>query len=203
MIIEKVVAGPLETNAYLVGCESTKKAIVIDPGFKSCERLLLLVEKFGLDIEAIYLTHSHFDHIADVASLKKKKRCFVYVHQEDAENLRRPGSDGIPDMFGIEGVEPDGYLVEGEKRCIGNLGFTCIHTPGHSLGSLLFYFSDEKVLFSGDTLFRGTYGRVDLPTSDKEKMKASLEKIKKLPDDVIVYPGHGGSTTIGREKKWL
>ncbi len=203
MIIEKVVAGPLETNAYLVGCEITKKAMIIDPAFESSERLLLLIKKHGLAVDAIYLTHSHFDHIADVAKLKKEKGYLVYVHKEDAGNLRKPGSDGIPDMLGLQPVEPDGYLEEGQVRKMGNLTFTCIHTPGHSLGSVLFYFFEEKVLFSGDTLFKGTYGRVDLPTSDKEKMKTSLEKIKKLSDDVVVYPGHGGLTTIGREKKWL
>ncbi|MBM3193258.1 MAG: MBL fold metallo-hydrolase [Chlamydiae bacterium] len=203
MIIEKVVAGPIETNAYLVGCEITKKGIIIDPGFETSERLLQLIEKFGLVIEGIYLTHSHFDHIADVATLKKKKGYLVYVHEEDKENLRHPGSDQIPDMLGLTGVEPDGYFVDGEERRIGSLTCICIHTPGHSLGSVLFYFREQKVLFSGDTLFKGTYGRVDLPRSDKEKMKVSLEKIKKFPDDVVVYPGHGGSTTIGREKRWL
>ncbi len=203
MIIEKVVAGPLETNAYLLGCEQTKKGIVIDPGKGSTERLLLLIKKHDLVIEGIYLTHSHFDHIADVARLKKEKGWPVYIHKEDAGNLKDPGSDGIPNMFGLEGVMPDGYLEDGEERNLGNMQFLVIHTPGHSFGGVCFYFVKEKALISGDTLFRGTYGRTDLPTSSPEKMKASLEIIRCLPDDVNVYPGHGGPTTIGREKKWL
>lgn len=203
MIIEKVVAGPLETNAYLIGCEQTKKGIVIDPGKGSSERLLLLIKKHDLAIEGIYLTHSHFDHIADVARLKKEKGWPVYIHKKDAGNLIDPGSDGIPNMFGLEGVTPDGYLEDGEEKKLGKMCFLVIHTPGHSFGGVCFYFVEEKVLISGDTLFKGTYGRTDLPTSSPEEMKTSLEIIRRLPDDVSVYPGHGGSTTIEREKKWL
>lgn len=203
MIIEKVVAGPLETNAYLVGCEESHEGIVIDPGLSSSKRLLLLIEKHKLLVHRIYLTHSHFDHTADVAGLKESRGWQVFVHPEDAENLRTPGSDGLPNILMLKQVEPDGFLLEGQEHWIGKLRFIVMHTPGHSPGGVVFYFPEEKVLFSGDTLFRGTYGRVDLPTSDGEKMKASLEKIKKLPDDVIVYPGHGSATTIGVEKRWL
>jgi glyoxylase-like metal-dependent hydrolase (beta-lactamase superfamily II) len=127
----------------------------------------------------------------------------VYVHREDAENLRVPGSDGIPNTYGIEGAEPDGMLADGDEKVLGLLRFKVVHTPGHSPGCVLFYFEKEKVLISGDTLFRGTYGRVDLPSSNPQKMKESLAKIKQFPDDVTVYPGHGGSTTIGREQRWL
>ncbi len=203
MIIEKVIAAPLETNAYLIGCEKSHKAIVIDPGHDSTERLLLLIKKHELTVIGIYLTHSHFDHIADVARLKREMGWPVYIHSEDAGNLIDPGSDGIPNTYGIEGVEPDGYIEDGEQRQVGELQFRVIHTPGHSRGGVLLYFYNEKVLISGDTLFRGTYGRTDLPTSDPKMMKASLEKIKHLPDDLVVYPGHGGLTTIGREQKWL
>ncbi len=203
MIIEKVVAGSLQTNAYIIGCESSGKAIVIDPGYGSSERLLILLKKHNLHVEAIYLTHSHYDHIADVKKLKDEQGWPVYVHAEDGENLRNPGSDGIPNLWNLEGVEPDGYLVDGEERTVGKMRFLIIHTPGHSPGGSLFYFPEEKVLISGDTLFKGTYGRTDLPTSDPEKMKSSLAIIKRLPDDVIVYPGHGGLTTMEREKKWL
>lgn len=203
MIIEKVVAAPLDTNAYLIGCEERHKAIIIDPGYQTSERLSLLIKKYEVVVEGIYLTHTHFDHIADVAGLKRKFGWQVFVHKEDAGNLRVPGSDGIPNTYGIEGAEPDGFLVDGEERVFGHLRFRVIHTPGHSPGCVLFYFENEKVLISGDTLFRGTYGRVDLPSSNPEKMKESLAKIKQLPDDITVYPGHGGSTTIGREKRWL
>ena len=203
MIVEKVVAGTLQTNAYLVGCPSSHKAIVIDPGYGSSERLLVLIKKHQLTVEAIYLTHSHYDHIADVKKLKDEFGWPVYVHEEDSENLRNPGSDGIPNLWNLLPVEPDGYLKNGDELTVGRFKFRVIHTPGHSPGGVLFYFWEEKILFSGDTLFKGTYGRTDLPTSNPEKMKASLDIINKLPEDVIEYPGHGGLTTMEREKKWL
>ncbi len=203
MIIEKVIAPPYATNAYLVGCEKSRKAIVIDPGFQTKDKLLHLIEKHHLIVEGIYLTHSHFDHIADVALLKREKGWPVYVHKDDAGNVEHPGSDGIPFNLTIDGVKPDGYLEDNGERMVGEMKFVVLHTPGHSPGCVCFYFPEELVLFSGDTLFKGTYGRTDLPRSDEIKMKSSLERLKKLPDELLVYPGHASLTKLGREKTWL
>ena len=203
MHIHKIVTKPLDTNAYLITSEKTKKAIIIDPGFESFDRLMALVKKEEAEIVGIYLTHSHFDHIADVARFQKDLNLDVFVHEEDAKNVEEPGSDGIFSAPELKGAKVTRFLHDGEKVSFGDLTFLVIHTPGHSPGSVLFYFEEKKVLISGDTIFRGTYGRVDLPHSDPLKMKRSLAKIKELPEDVQIYPGHGGSTHIGREKKWL
>ncbi len=205
MIIEKFVAPPLGTNAYLVGCEATKEGVIIDPGFQSKWPLLALVKQYGLSIKAIYLTHSHFDHTADVFELKVLEGFPVFVHPADAENLRAPGSDGIPNMMGLKPVEPDGFFNDGDQGVIGKLHYTVIHTPGHSPGCVCFYFPDEKVLFSGDTIFKGSHGRVDLTNSSPEAMKGSLQKLKALPEDVLVYPGHGPTTTLHDEfkRRWF
>jgi hydroxyacylglutathione hydrolase len=201
--IHKIVTKPLDTNAYLIISEKTKKAIVVDPGFESFDRIMALVKNEEAEIHGIYLTHSHFDHIADVARFQRELDLKVFVHEEDAKNVEEPGSDGIFSAPDLEGAKVSGFLKDGEEVVFGDLSFRVIHTPGHSPGSVLFYFEEKKVLISGDTIFRGTYGRVDLPHSDPEKMKSSLAKIKELPEDVQIYPGHGGSTHIGREKRWL
>jgi len=205
MIIETFVAPPLKTNAYVIGCEETKKGVVIDPGFRSKWHILELAKKHQLQIEAIYLTHSHFDHIANVFELKGLEGWSVFIHPLDAENLRKPGSDSIPNLGMIQGVEPDGFFAEGEKRFVGKMEMQVIHTPGHTPGGVCFYFPHEKILFSGDTLFRGTYGRVDLLHSNGEDMKRSLQKLALLPSETVVYPGHGATTTIGEERsrRWM
>lgn len=202
MFIEIFPSGPLETNAILIGCSSTKEAIVIDPAFQSAEKLIRKAADEGLDVKKIYLTHSHWDHTADLAKLKKKLEVPLYVHELDAKNVEIPGSDGLPLYIPIEPATPDIFLEEGQEHSIGNLTFRVIHTPGHSPGSVCFYFEKEKVLISGDTLFKGSFGKVCFPGSSEEDMVFSLEKLARLPKDTRVIPGHGSSTTIGQET-WL
>jgi glyoxylase-like metal-dependent hydrolase (beta-lactamase superfamily II) len=203
MIIETVIAGSFDTNAYLVGFKKTGEAIVIDPGYESADSILGLSDEYGFTIKAIYLTHSHFDHFADVGVIKDDTHVPVYVSPEDAENLRHPGSDGLPNLFGRAGIEPDGLFFDGDEIEVGGSRFKVIATPGHSPGSVCFYFEKEKVLFSGDTLFRSGRGNTSFPTSSQAKIEESLKKLMMLPGDTIVYPGHGGKTTIGEERKWF
>ena len=134
--------------------------------------------------------------------LKKKYNIPVYVHAFDANNLEKPGSDGLPSWLSIEGVIPEHLIKEGDVIHVGNLAFEVIETPGHSPGSLCFYNKEEKVLFSGDTLFKGSIGNLSFPTSRPHLMQSSLSKLAKLPADTRVFPGHGPSTTIGKES-WL
>ncbi len=203
MILECVAAGPLQTNAYLIGCEKEKVGCIIDPAPGSADKLCSLIEKHGLKIQAIYLTHSHLDHFADCALLKKKFNWPIFVHKDDAENLHKPGSDGIPNIWGVESVQEDGYLEEGQVLKVGSLEFKVIYTPGHSPGGLCFYFEKEKVLIAGDVLFKGSHGNVSFPSSDEDKMVQSLKRLMELPDDVRVFPGHFESTTIGEERSWI
>jgi glyoxylase-like metal-dependent hydrolase (beta-lactamase superfamily II) len=120
----------------------------------------------------------------------------------DKENLINPGSDGLPFDLDIRGVQPDILLKDGDIFHLEEFYFQVIHTPGHSYGSSCFYFPDEVLLISGDTLFKGTYGNISFPTSEPNKIKSSLEKLAKLPKETTVWPGHGDPTTIGVEN-WL
>ncbi|MCB1075463.1 MAG: MBL fold metallo-hydrolase [Simkania sp.] len=202
MILKVFPSGPFETNAYLLGCEKTKTGIFIDPAPDSAEALLNAAKKHHLKIEAIFLTHSHWDHIGDVAKLKKLLELQLYIHPTDADNMRKPGSDGLPLMFAIDGVEPDHFFEEGQKLKVGTLEIEVIHTPGHTPGGVSFYLPQEKVLISGDTLFKGSIGNLSFPMADSEAMWESLKKLAKLPPETRVYPGHGPATTIGAEP-WL
>jgi hydroxyacylglutathione hydrolase len=202
MILEIFPSGPADTNAYLIACPVTKRAAVIDVPFESTEQILKRAKELSLHIEMILLTHSHWDHTAEVALLKEKLGVPVYVHKEDAENLEVPGSDKLPLFFPIKGVKPDAFLSEGDELKLGNLRIQVIHTPGHTPGGVCFYIPDEKVLISGDTLFRGTIGNLSFPSSRPALMWGSLKKLAALPPDTKVYPGHGGPTTI-RDEQWI
>ncbi len=193
IIIKSLEFGPIGTNSVLLTCSETKKTAIVD----APQGCVDTWKKMGLDVEMILFTHSHWDHIADAAALKREFKAPIYVHKADAPNLERPGSDGLQLHFPIEGVKADHYLEEGQELILGNLTIKVLHTPGHSPGGVCFLIGDQ--LISGDTLFRGAIGRIDLPTSDPAKMKESLKKLSKLPKNTRVYPGHGGSTTIGEE----
>lgn len=201
MIIQAFPSGPFETNAYIVTCPVTKKAAIIDPAPQSFPSLVSYLEKNQLIPDKILLTHSHWDHIADVAPLKKRFSLPIYIKKEDAPNLERPGSDGLP-TIAIEGIKPDHFFEEKEPIQVGEISFEIIHTPGHTPGGVCLYAKKEHILFSGDTLFRGTIGNLSFPTSNPVLMWQSLDKLAKLPPNTDVYPGHGPKTTIG-EENWL
>lgn len=195
-------AGPFETNAYALYDPDTLELVFIDPAPGSCELLANFAHRLSLTPKAIWLTHSHWDHIADVSCLLKKFSVSIMIHQDDAENLIRPGSDRLPCWIEIEGVKPTHLLQEGEILTIGASKATVITTPGHTPGGVCFYFPEEKLLFSGDTLFRGSIGNLSFPTARPLLMWKSLAKLDKLPPDTIILPGHGPSSTIGHES-WL
>ena len=202
MIIHTFVCGPLATNSYLIGCEKTRKAAVIDPGKGAKDFFLELARKSKLEITHIYLTHSHWDHIADAAVLKKETGALLYVHPLDAENLKNPGSDLIPFPMAILPVTPDKFFQDNMEVLLGKITMQVVHVPGHSPGGVVLFFPKEKTLFSGDTLFKGGMGRVDLPSANPEDMWVSLKKFTKFPKDTLVYPGHGNTTTLAKEP-WI
>ncbi|MCB1107649.1 MAG: MBL fold metallo-hydrolase [Chlamydiia bacterium] len=193
-------SGPFETNAYLLTCRETNKGVFIDPAPGSAEALI--DASGGVEVEAILLTHSHWDHIGDVKKLKGSFDIPVYVHKSDRPNVVKPGSDTLPLMIPIEGVEPEFELKEGQIISVGHLELQVIETPGHTPGGVCFYIEKEKILFAGDTLFKGSIGNLSLPTANRVEMWRSLEKLEKLPPETVVYSGHGPSTTIGDES-WL
>lgn len=202
MKIDCFPSGPFATNAYLVVCEKTKISVILDPAPNSASFILEKIESEKLGIQQIWLTHSHWDHFADVGLLKEKLKASVLVHPLDALNLKSPGSDGLPLLLSIQAVEPDYFLKDGQILSVGDLEFLVIHTPGHSPGGVCFYCPKEKTLFSGDTLFKGSIGNLSFPTSNADEMWQSLEKLAKLPPDTKVFPGHGESTRLSLET-WL
>ncbi|MBN2479036.1 MAG: MBL fold metallo-hydrolase [Parachlamydiales bacterium] len=202
MHIEVFVCGPINNNTIVIWCEKTKKAAVIDPAFDSFDKVLKFLKKHNLKLEKVLLTHSHWDHIADVKKIKDQLSSQIYVHKADAKNLKNPGSDSLSSVLQIEGVNPDHFLNDNDIIKIGEIELKVIHTPGHTPGCVCFLNEKEKVLFSGDTLFRGSYGRVDLPTSNPKDMIKSLKKLSKLDKDIKVIPGHGKTTTM-KDESWV
>lgn len=195
-------SGPFETNTYILSCPTTKETCVIDPSPESAEKIIVYIEKNQYLPKKILLTHSHWDHIADVAKLIRQYKIPCAIHQLDAPNLQNPGADGLPCWINVESVVPDAFFDEGDKIPLGTLTLQVIHTPGHSPGSVCFYLPEEKMLISGDTLFKSTIGNLSFPTSNANLMWPSLKKLAKLPVDTKVFPGHGPATSIGAEK-WL
>ncbi len=202
MFIKKITSGPLATNTYIVVSSLTREAFIIDAAPDSFEHVFNYLTTDGLICKAILLTHSHWDHIADVSRLKNHYNVPVYVHETDAPNLLNPGADGLPCSIDFPKVTPDFFLEEGMHLTLGNLTFQVIYTPGHSIGSVCFYEQNQHVLFSGDTLFKNSIGNISFPTSRPELMWSSLTKLSQLDDTTQVFPGHGPSTTIGQEP-WL
>ncbi|MFA5250456.1 MAG: MBL fold metallo-hydrolase [Parachlamydiales bacterium] len=202
MLIEIFLLGPLGNNTIVIASEKTHEAAVIDPSFGSEEVVVPYLKKKHLQLKAILLTHSHWDHIAGAADLKKSLPAPIYIHPLDLGNLEEPGSDRLPLIFAIEAVKADHLVKDGELIRIGEIVLQVLHTPGHTPGSVCYFGEKEKILFSGDTLFQGTMGSLNLPTSQPEKMWPSLKKLSRLPQETKVFPGHGKATTIGRES-WL
>lgn len=201
MQVELFPLGPIGTNCYLVGDDSWSKAIVIDPGVHP-EPLLERIK--NIEIEAILLTHAHFDHIGGVEALRKLKNCPVYLHPAEKDWLSDPmkNGSGLWDGAGgaISTAPAEFELHHGDRLTFIGESFSVLHTPGHSPGGVSFYVN--SYCFSGDALFADTIGRTDLPGGDFDQLIESIQThLFPLPDETRVYPGHGHSTTIGKEKR--
>lgn len=187
------VAPPLETNCYRLHCKKTGRSALIDAGLGA-------IQLNDQAMDKVILTHSHYDHTAGLKEVVDATGAKVLVHPADRLNVLKPGSDGLPLFFHVEPAAVDETFDEGDEVAVGDLRLKVLHTPGHSPGSVCFFLEDEKVLFSGDTLFQGTFGRVDFPHSSACQMASSLKRLSELPGDVIVLPGHGEQTTIQEER---
>ena len=190
------------TNCYIVEDEESKETMVIDPGGEP-EKIIEMLNTLGINqLKYIYLTHCHGDHFGGIIELKKQKGGKVLIHRDDAEGLYNQ-SISLTYYIGMEDInlEADSRVDEADKIHLGNLQFKVIHTPGHTKGSTCLYCKEQGMLFSGDTLFKGTWGRTDLPTSNFPSIIESItNKLTALPDETIVYPGHGKSTRIREEE---
>lgn len=201
MILHAVVSGPVDTIGYLVADEVSRNALIIDVPLGSKERWLHLLRTDDLTPIAIVLTHGHFDHVGDVADLSREISVPVHIHPLDAPLLEHPGASFPQLGLNIEGLSEYQALEAGDFLECGRLRLRVIHAPGHTLGHIVLYEMRENVMFSGDVLFHMSIGRYDLGGDYDTLMQSITTKLLVLPDDTIVYPGHGASTSIGYERE--
>ena len=199
MIVNKLVVGPLASNCYIVGSEFNKEGMIIDPGDEA-KRILKKVEELKLDIKSIVLTHGHIDHIGALKEVKEATKAEVAIHGDDAGIIQGQALNTIFDISYPTPPAPDKLLKDGDSIDIGDLHFLVVHTPGHTQGGISLL--GEGVVFTGDALFNYGIGRTDLPGGNSNQLMNSLHtKLMVLPDNTVVYPGHGPDTTIGAERE--
>lgn len=203
MIQEVIPVGPLQCNCLIFGDESTREAVVVDPG-DEIGKIQSVLQAHALTVKWIVVTHAHIDHIGGAGKLRKLTRAAVYMNDRDLELM-----DRLPDQaawLGMEtpqDVEIDSRLKDGDTLDFAGTTFSVLHTPGHTQGSVSLLMPSEKKLVAGDTLFLDSVGRTDLPGGNHHQLLASIKtKLLPLDDDVEVICGHGPGTTIGRERHW-
>lgn len=197
------VLGNVSTNCYIVYQEGTEEAVLIDPADNG-PYLLNKCRELGVKPVAILLTHGHFDHILAVADICRAFPCKVYAHASEERLLGDPSLNLSASMGSNQtGLRADFLVQEGEVLKLAGYNWKVLATPGHTAGSVCYFVESEEVLFSGDTLFAESLGRTDMPTGSVSDIVHSItRKLFALPDDTMVYPGHGDPTTIGHEKQY-
>jgi glyoxylase-like metal-dependent hydrolase (beta-lactamase superfamily II) len=201
--IHTFVLGDYQTNCYVVTMPAGTDCWIVDCGQRP-QKMFDFIEKEGMKPTALLLTHTHVDHIAGIdLAIARFGRMPMYVHEAEAGFC----SDPMLNLSALTGMpvsvtEPDHQLKDGQRLMLGESEWRVLHTPGHSPGGVCFIHDESKQALVGDALFAGSIGRVDFPTSDPDEMRTTLfEKLMALPDDMMIYPGHGPSTTIGAERK--
>lgn len=201
MILKVLVLGMVQTNCYIIGNGDTGEALVIDPADKA-EIIEQDLKANDLVCKGILLTHGHFDHILAVPELTAYTKAPLYAHKAEKVLLSDAGLNSSSSIRRGCELEPDIWLKDQDILKLAGFSIKVIHTPGHTIGGVCYYFPGQGILFSGDTLFREDIGRSDLPTGDgRQLVESILNKLMLLEDQVKVYPGHGEPTTIGHERE--
>lgn len=196
--VESLTVGAFQENCYLVIDGASRRAVLIDPGAEPA-RLIELVRRSGAELDGIWLTHAHIDHIGGIAGVLREWTVPVHLHPLDRPLFDRGREQAA--YYGLpfeQPPEPDRELADGDLLTVGTHRFSVMHTPGHAPGHVVFH--GHGIALVGDLLFAGSVGRTDLPLSDPDRMEESLERVCALDDATVAYPGHGTSTTIGRER---
>ena len=189
------------TNCYIIFDENSKEAMVVDPA-GDVDKIVEMLDILNANLKYLYITHCHGDHIGGVRELQNKKQGKVLIHRLDAPGLRNENIS-LTNYMGIDPImlDADSIVDDEDLLHLGKLELKVIHTPGHTCGGSSLYCKEENLIFTGDTLFRGTWGRTDLPTSNfKDIMDSITNKLMQLPEETIVYPGHGKLTMIREER---
>lgn len=206
MIIAALPVGLIQTNCYIVGCSETKKGVVIDPGGHP-ERILAEVERHGLTVKYVFNTHAHFDHTDANGAIIQATGAPLALHPQDLPLLKASGGAALFGMQADPSPLPNVDLHAGDELEVGTLCFQVLHTPGHTPGHVCLYEPTQGVLFDGDVLFYQGIGRTDLPGGSWQQLMDSIQQVLfTLPDDTVIYSGHGPATTIGEERRlnpWL
>ena len=196
--------GIVDTNCILVADEAARQAVMFDAPDHTAEPLLAEATAQGWDVIGLWLTHGHFDHLADHAVVTRQfPGAKVLIHGGDTDKLEHPGLQtrlfGLP--FTIPPRRPDAELTDGQPLRIGSLEVVVLHTPGHSRGHVVYHFPREQLLIGGDLIIGGSIGRTDLPDSNWEEMQASLRRVMALPEATRLLGGHGPATTLGEQRR--
>lgn len=199
MLIKCLAVGIFKTNCYIIRSETSNNGIIIDPG-DAPQEILYYIQQSKLNIDYILLTHGHPDHCHALKEIKDITRAKIAIHKNDVKLLHDRTLGLLLGLGYHELPDPDILLVEGDNICLGNTRFKILHTPGHTPGSICIY--GGGIVFTGDTLFNSGIGRTDLPGGNSYDIINSIrDKLLKLPDEIIVYPGHGPITSIGTERR--
>ncbi len=200
MIIKTLTVGPIMANCFILGCENTKSAVVIDPGDEA-DKILMALAESQLTVKYIINTHGHFDHVGANKKIKKVTGAEILIHAADADMLEQISMASQAFGMSVENSPPaDRTIGEGDQITFGDITLNVIHTPGHSPGGIAL--SADGVVFVGDSLFYGSIGRTDFPGGDYNTLISSIKnKLFPLGDEVVVYTGHGPETSIGQEKR--
>jgi hydroxyacylglutathione hydrolase len=200
MMILQATGGLAGTNCFLIADEQAKKAVLFDAPDHTVAPLLDEAVKRGWDVIGLWLTHGHFDHIADHPIVSQRfPAAKVLIHPLDDPKLRQPNSSLFQLPFTIPPRMPDALLADGQILQLGDLKVEVIHTPGHAPGHVMFHFPEQKVLVGGDLIIMGAVGRTDLPDSNPAALNASIRRVMRLPPETRLLPGHGQVSTLADE----